>query len=171
MLETIREFAGERLAASSDEDGARRRHAERMYEIAAPRTFRPKRAITAGNRNVTRSSSRSGTTSVQPLDWAAARDVELGLRLAIALENFWAGNPPEGADRMTTLLERAGGRIGPELRAGALRVLGSAVYRAGDHDEGTRLYEQSLALRREARRRPCRRDPHFPARHSCGVSR
>ena len=46
---------------------------------------------------------------------------------------------------MTTLLERAGGRM---ALSWAQRTAGSrsAVYRAGDHDEGTRLYEQSLAL-------------------------
>jgi tetratricopeptide (TPR) repeat protein len=67
----------------------------------------------------------------------------------MALEHFWTATSPfEGIRFLDLLLER-GPRLPVELRARALRVLGGVTFIAGRFEEGTRLYEESLALYRE----------------------
>ena len=71
---------------------------------------------------------------------------ELGLRLAIALEQFWVTNDPfEGVRRLAALLER-GSDVSPLLHARALRVYGESTWISGDFEAGTRLMEQALAV-------------------------
>ena len=142
MLETIREFAAERL---DDADMTRRRHAERMLEIAlsahlsdddddAPTDL----ALGLAERDDMRAA----------LDWAAEHDVGLGLELAVTLENLWtASAPEEGMRRLRLLLDRAHG-IPLDLRARALRVLGGAEDLAGERDLAERYWEESLELYR-----------------------
>jgi tetratricopeptide (TPR) repeat protein len=81
------------------------------------------------------------------LDWAAGvGEIELGLRLAIALEQFWATvAPQEGARRVQALLDRAVS-VSDVIRARALRVFGGVVFMTGEFERGDELVEQSLEL-------------------------
>ncbi|MBA3400943.1 MAG: adenylate/guanylate cyclase domain-containing protein [Actinobacteria bacterium] len=144
MLETIREFAAERLEAADDAADARRRHAERMLSIAQeaglsgddPAAFHIE--IGLAEREDLRGA----------LDWAAEHDVELGLELMIALENFWvASSPLEGMRRVGELLDRAGS-IPTALRANALRVYGGTSDLAGEREHAERVSAESLKLYR-----------------------
>ena len=145
MLETIKEFAHERLEESGTADAIRRRHAVRMLEIARSAALSenddmpPNLEIALAERDDLRAA----------LDWGAEHDLQLTLELAVALENFWnAHAPSEGARRLVPLLDRA--TAAPKhLRATALRALGGALDLTGAREDGRRRYEESLALSRE----------------------
>ncbi|MEP7224710.1 MAG: hypothetical protein ABI783_07120, partial [Actinomycetota bacterium] len=77
---------------------------------------------------------------------AVEDDAELGLELAITLENLWtASAPEEGMRRLGLLLDRAHA-IPLGLRARALRVLGGAEDLAGERDLAESRWEESLEL-------------------------
>ena len=144
MLETIREFALERLGESGLEDGLRRRHAERMLEIASAAQ------LGAGDAEGNIELALAERDDLRAaLDWAETNDASFGLELAVELQNLWnITGPQEGLERMERLLDAA--RAVPmELRAGALRACAGAADLAG-HDElaaqlaqeGLELYEQ-----------------------------
>jgi predicted ATPase len=142
MLETIREFAVEQLDGSGGTDDVRRRHAERMLEIARsahlsedddePFEWR----VALAEREDFRAA----------LDWALKADVVLGLELASNLEAFWGPHAPaEGTRRISDLLARGVG-IPPRLRARALRNLAGAAHQERDYDVADPAYEESLRI-------------------------
>lgn len=82
------------------------------------------------------------------LDWAVDVDVDLGLEVAVALENMWvASGPNEGMRTLDSLLERAID-IPPELQAGALRVYGGCCDLTGKREQAAAAWEKSLELYR-----------------------
>jgi len=98
MLETIHEFAAERLCESGEEDELRRRHAGFFLALAESANLSAE-AINLGPRPELVLPEQDNLRAA--LDWAAeAGEIELGLRLAISLEQFWvAAGPYEGARR------------------------------------------------------------------------
>jgi predicted ATPase/class 3 adenylate cyclase len=141
MLETIRELALERLAESGEGDEIRRRHAEFFLElgqsanlnIEAEGPMRHQLVITDVN------NLRAA------LDWTiASGEAELGLRLAVALENFWVTSDPGEGRRWLEALLALGGNVPPDLHALAIRCLGNCSHTVG-LEEGLALYEQALA--------------------------
>ena len=141
MLEMIREFALERLHESGEAEQVRRRHAERMLAIArAAHLSEDDAESDVGAGLAERDDLRAA------LDWAQENDIELGLEIAVALQNLWnASSPDEGKRRLEALLDRAG-PISPELRARALRVYGGTADLSGNDEQAERLYEASLRL-------------------------
>jgi predicted ATPase len=123
MLETIREYARERLAESGSEDEVRRLHAEyslgfaEKFELALPRTdgdlyWDALPRIAVEHDNVRRA-----------LEWARDRDEdEILLRLTAAVADYWYTRGLHGEGRMwTTLaLERASSPL--EARMAVVRV-------------------------------------------------
>jgi tetratricopeptide (TPR) repeat protein len=80
------------------------------------------------------------------LDWAAEHDVELGLRLAVALENFWiTQGVAEGAARFDVLLARANG-LDVRLLASAHRDRGACADVLGDMNAALPHYVRSREL-------------------------
>jgi predicted ATPase len=144
LLETIREFAVERLEESGEAEQLRRRHAERMLEIARESNLDADDAeadprLTLAEREDMRAA----------LDWAEENDAIFGLELAVELQVLWnAAGPKEGFERIEGLLERAGD-IPLELRARVLRGLGGTADLTGRDDLAVQLTEQSLELYRE----------------------
>jgi predicted ATPase/class 3 adenylate cyclase len=144
MLETIREFAIECLEASGEIDAIRRRHADRMLEIAqeAHLSEDDDEPFDLQSGLADREDFRAA------LDWSVTADPRVGLELSIALEHVWVAHAPaEGAKRTGLLLDSAGD-IPVRLRARGLRVLAGASYLSGDSN-ATRLHEQSLELFRQ----------------------
>jgi predicted ATPase/class 3 adenylate cyclase len=144
MLETIREFAADGLQASADVETLRRRHADRMLEIArlAHLTEEDDEPFELPIVLAERDDMRAG------LDWAADNDLELALELLIALENFWNLHATEEVlGRLDALLMR-GDQAPPRLLAGALRLRGGALHVLASFDLCDAPYEQSLALYR-----------------------
>ncbi len=143
MLETIREYAHERLAESSEPELLRRRHAERMVAVARKAKLEDDGSSVL-QRHELALAERDDLRAA--LDWAARADVEFGVRLAVSLESFWAAHSPaEGARRLRLLLDRAEAVPSP-LQAAALRVLGAASTVSGEVDFGVQRYEESAAM-------------------------
>jgi predicted ATPase len=144
MLETIREFASERLEASAAAEEVRRRHVQfyldfteavgLVGEVPGPETLALVRA----------EKDNLGVA----LQWTLAHDPVLGLRLATALEGYWAVNPIEGMRWLESLLERAS--AAPlALRAHAFRAFGGAANPGGRDDVAELAYARSLDAFRE----------------------
>jgi predicted ATPase len=144
MLETIHEFAAERLRESGEEDELRRRHAEFFLALAESANLSAE-ATDLGPRPEVVLPEQDNLRAA--LDWAAeAGEIELGLRLAIALEQFWVAVAPyEGARRVQAFLDRAAD-IPDVVRARAIRVVGGMIFMTGDFDRGDELMRQSLEL-------------------------
>ena len=146
MLETIREYAVERLEGSPEAIALRRAHAEHYLALAA----------SAGLRDVESGGEQRMDLMIPEHDnlraalgWALEQDLELALRLAVELEMFWSvRSPEEGVHWLTVLLDRAGGAP-LEVRAHALRTLGSTANPAGHDALAERAYAESLELFRE----------------------
>jgi len=144
MLETIRDFAVERLHESGESSELGRRHAVRMLEIARSAHLTPEDSESnVGIALAERDDLRAA------LDWAEEADAELGVTLAVELNNLWnASAPAEGKARLERLLGRAG-ELPLALRAEALRVYSGTVDLVGEHDEAERLLNESLRLYEE----------------------
>src|SRR5262249_35406211 len=122
MLETIREYAAERLEAGGEADEARRRHTAYYLAVAED--------AGAGLRSGRQSSTLRQLTDEQDnlraaLAGALARDdVATAARIAVALRHFWTmhGDVAEGRRWLAAILAHPT-PLPPALRA---RVLGAA---------------------------------------------
>jgi predicted ATPase len=141
MLETIREFAGERLAESGEADEILRRLATHLLALAE--SARLTAESEPGERpELIRPELHNFRRAI---DWAREHDPELAIRLAVSLELFWVLNDAfEGARRLKELLE-TDVAIPPTLRGQALRTLAEAAHTAGDFEAGSRAMAESLA--------------------------
>jgi predicted ATPase/DNA-binding SARP family transcriptional activator len=148
MLETIREYAAERLAESPGAEEVRQRCAEHflaLAELGEPELTGPD--VGAWLERLEREHDNFRAV----LTWAGAMgQIELELRLAGALQVFWRlrGHLHEGRKRLQAALGR--GRNAPAaVRAKALHAAGILVARQGSHDQAREIFEQALALFRE----------------------
>ncbi|HEY1013800.1 MAG TPA: tetratricopeptide repeat protein, partial [Herpetosiphonaceae bacterium] len=144
MLETIRDYAMERLARSGDEEELRERHAETMLQLAeaaepelvGPRQIRWLRWLDADHANLRAA-----------LGWAVARGrSELAMRLSGALRRFWYvyGYLAEGRRWFEQVLALPADE--PSLaRAKAFNGAGVLAYLQDDYAEAEQRYQQSLA--------------------------
>jgi tetratricopeptide (TPR) repeat protein len=147
MLETIREFARGALEASDDAVAARRGHGEYFCAVAEGANLNAGRLRPGGQRLDVAIDEQDNIRSA--LSWAiASADLDLGFRLAVAMEQFWVVNDPhEGSRWFAALFDQPGVEsVDPALRAQALRSYGSSAGIAGEFDSARRFYEQSLAL-------------------------
>jgi predicted ATPase len=142
MLETIREFAAERLRDSGEEVELRRRHAEFFLRLAESANLSADRIDLGQHHDVAIAEQDNLRAAI---DWAAESGYTiLALEIALALENFWvAQNPYEGRRRVAALVEAADG-LPPELEARALRTRGGMAAIMGDFERGAELHLQSL---------------------------
>jgi predicted ATPase len=145
MLETIREFAVERLENSGEADAIRRRHADAFLALAESADLTVE-AIAGGRRSRYEIVVPEQANIRAALDWLLGADeFESAMRLAVALEQYWVTtSPAEGTRLLTEILER-GARVPPELRVRATRCLAGVTYIVGDFETGTRYIEQALA--------------------------
>jgi predicted ATPase len=145
MLETIREFALERLVASGEEDAVRLRHAEHFANLG-----RSANLYTASEGPMRYDLAQPELNNVRSaLAWTIeTRRQDLGLRIAGHLESYWvATNAAEGARWIAALLALAPDPD-PALHALALQCLGNAVGLEGDL-AGERFHHESIAIWRE----------------------
>ena len=142
MLETIREFAAERLEESIDANATRRRHAERMLAIASSAHLNEDDDEPFGLPVVL----AERDDMYVALDWAADNDIELAVELLVSLEHFWNTQSPEDALRRVDRLLSTVSQVPPALRARALRVRGGALHISGHLDSCDAAYDESLAL-------------------------
>jgi tetratricopeptide (TPR) repeat protein len=143
MLETIREFASERLEGSGEADDVRRRHAQRVLVLA-------RGANMSSDHFALESSYERVYAELEDvraaLDWAASQDPALGAEIFASLEQLWATHShSEGRQRADALLEHASA-LPPDLRARVLRTSGGIVFQDGEFDLGETRYREALEL-------------------------
>jgi predicted ATPase/class 3 adenylate cyclase len=148
MLETIREFALERLEASPEAAEIRRRHTRVYLELAeraAPELegSEQKRWLDALEREHDNLRAVLERT-------VAEGDAALASRLSFALWRFWhmRAHLHEARERMERVLALPNLR-GPE-RMRALEAAGGVAYWRGDMDTARAFYHEALALARES---------------------
>jgi predicted ATPase/DNA-binding SARP family transcriptional activator len=143
MLETIREYALERLEETPEANEIRRRHAEFFVTIADVFVNLP----TLDRHEI---AMREQDEIRAALAWALeSGSIVLGLRLAIAAGGWlWAmTDPREGLrwfERVLEILDADA--VAPEIRAEALLQYGAMADLAGENDRAATLYAQSLSL-------------------------
>jgi predicted ATPase len=147
MLETIHEYAREKLAESGEGEALAERHAAYFVALAeeAPPKLRGKEQLLwLGRLEDEQDNLRAA------FDWAAQRgDAELALRLASSLGIFWQIRSylSEGRERLSTALSLPGP---PALRSRALRVAGDLATLQEDYAAASSFVEESLALAEKA---------------------
>jgi tetratricopeptide (TPR) repeat protein len=141
MLETIREYAAERLAESFDDAAVLRRYAE--YVLALTQSANLDFEAEGVQRHDLVVRERDNVH--RALGWALRSDPELGLRLAVALEDYWFTNEPFNGMRWFQALLDAAEEAPPRLRARALCAYGASAHMAGDHRHAELIYKDSLA--------------------------
>jgi predicted ATPase/class 3 adenylate cyclase len=143
MLETIREFAGNRLSELGDMEAVQRAHALRLLELAT--RAGSTEYETMGRAQLDLIAAELDNVRAA-LDWCLASDPTLGLELAVALEGFWViREPVEGAGWEARMLDSASDAP-PELRAAGWRALGGAFDIVGERDRAEPCYRESLEL-------------------------
>jgi predicted ATPase/class 3 adenylate cyclase len=148
MLETIREYALERLAEGSEADALRRRHAEHylaLAEQAEGQVFGADQDLWLGRLEAEHDNLRAA------LEWAQTETAsgDAAVRLAAALWPFWyvRGHLNEGRAALEGALAR--GSSGP---AGARALHGAAILNwfQGDRERAAVHVQESLARSRAA---------------------
>jgi predicted ATPase len=143
MLETIREFANERLVASGEAAELRRRHAQHFLALVeeayphlkgSPKAWLDRLGLEHDNLRTA-------------LDWLESSDeTQLALQMAGALYRFWylRGHFEEGRRRLEGLL-----RVDGRPTAARARALNGAAVMAVDPTTARLRAEEGLALHRE----------------------
>jgi predicted ATPase/class 3 adenylate cyclase len=148
MLETIREFASERLSDDPAADDVRRRHAtfyRDLAEGAGAELTGPNQITWLERFSAEHDNFRAALT------WAERTgELDSAMRLGGSLWRFWQmrGHLREARDRLDRLLSLPGS-AGPEARAKALEAAGGVAYWMAEMSTARRHYEECLALRRE----------------------
>ncbi len=146
VLETIREYALERLAQRGDGEAVQRRHAgfyALLAEQAEPELRGPQQLRWADRLDAELANIRAAMT------WATETgEAEPGLRIGAALWRFWQmqGRLTEGRERLERLLALGSGSS--TARALAQWAVASMAVVQGDHDAVRRLHEASLPVLR-----------------------
>jgi predicted ATPase/class 3 adenylate cyclase len=145
MLETIRQYAREKLSQVGDAEILRQRHLEyfvTLAEKAGPELYRSNQTSWLNRLDDELDNLRVA------LEWALTGDVQAGLRIAAALWRFWdaRGYLWELGDRLGQLLEHD--TTGDVLHAQALAVRSYCVFRQDEFPDAIRIAEQSLQMAR-----------------------
>jgi predicted ATPase len=149
MLETIREYAAERLRASPDADDIRRRHAGHFLRLAReskPRIRTPEIAA------VVEQLARDEGNFRAALTWMIeSGDLESALSLGAELCTFWlTRNYIADARRWRAEVLPQRSAVPAELRAAAARAGGLLAFQFdSDHAEAELLFDECLAVYRE----------------------
>ncbi len=145
MLETIREYALERLRESGEEAATKRAHAAYCLVLAEegnPELNDVDRAAWLARCDVEHDDFRAA------LDWLfQTKDVDWAFRLCLALFRFWdmREHLTEGRDLLEGLLQFAGEKY-PQERARVCQGLGALATAQGDFPAATHYLEQALAI-------------------------
>ena len=148
MLETIREYALERLADSGEQSATQRAHAAYFLVLAEegnPELSPADRARWLAQCDVEIDNFRFA------LDWLfQTLDLNWGLRLCVALFRFWdmREHLTEGRARLETVLRLAGAER-PKERARVSHFLGALATAQGDYPAAESFLELSLSLYEE----------------------
>ena len=148
MLETVREYGLEQLAASNELHAARREHAEHflaLAERAVAEWWGPAPGAWLDRLEAERDNLR------EALAWAHEEQAtELECRLASALHWFWRSRGPVGeGSRWTEALLDGAMKVEPALRAALLMGAGDLAMTQGEFARAAELLDASMSLARE----------------------
>jgi len=149
MLETIREYAAERLAESADADAVRVRHAEHYLAVAAGMADE-----TLGNdqRAVLDAYEREHDNLRAAMTFAIASDRgRMAQELLAAVWRFWQirGHLAEARERAERVLALPSAQARDAVRLAALDAAGGIAYWQADMEPARRWYEEERSLARE----------------------
>ena len=148
MLQTIREFAGEKLEESGEVEAIRDRHVAAFIDLAegtAGGLFGDQRKAMLDRLELDHDNFRAA------LDWCvAAKRTEQGMRLGAALWRFWQmrGHLREARARLEAVLALPGAEGFADARRKALEAVGGVAYWQADMDKAQAFYDEALALTR-----------------------
>jgi tetratricopeptide (TPR) repeat protein len=144
MLETVHEYAREKLQESGEEQEIKRAHAQYFLalaeegesEVRGPEAAKWLERLEAEHDNMR-----------EALSWSLGQEKELGLRLAGALWQFWwmRGHYSEGRRWLENALA-VDGRGSPSARAMALAGIGEIASHQGDLDQAQEACQEGLEL-------------------------
>src|SRR6185503_16860774 len=152
MLETVREYAREKLAITGGANAVRERHRNFFLALALnaePNLAGPEQAIWLQRLEDEHDNLRSALEYCL----AATSGPDAGLRLCGALHWFWImrGYRAEGLDWCVRALGSEGIEKRTPERAMALQAAGILAYHLGDFPAARAYHEDSLAMARELR--------------------
>jgi predicted ATPase/class 3 adenylate cyclase len=148
MLQTVHEFATERLESSGEQEAIRRRHAETyltLAERAAPEL------VGSDQRHWLDLLEHEHDNLRAAIDWAmAAGETELALRLVTAPWRFWQmrGHLVEARTLIGEALARPDATTHPAAYARALGAMGGITYWLGDYETSSDRYRRALEVAR-----------------------
>ena len=153
LLETVRQYARDRLVESGENQIVRARHANyflMMAEEIRPKLRSSEQVQWLGVLEEEHDNLRQALTFYTQ-DTEGAEAGEKGLRLGAALQQFWwtRGHLREGRERFGALLTHPQGQQRTKARADALNGAGILAWMQGEYGEARVLLEESLAIRRE----------------------
>lgn len=147
LLETIRQYAEEKLHGSPDWEGVQNRHFDfflSLAEQAEPEISTSEQPTWLAMLDVERANLRKA------LEWASARGLlENMIRLDAVLFNFWSkrGYVSEGLERLqSAMVAMRSATIPASTRAKALVRAGDLTREAGDYSRAKTLEAEGLAL-------------------------
>jgi predicted ATPase/serine/threonine protein kinase len=148
MLETIREYALEKLQASGEQALTRRAHAAYCLVLAEEATEQsgPEGAEWLERFALEHDNFRAG------LEWLTETgDAEWGLRLGAALFRFWEAREylSEGRDSLGKLLRLVSAAAPTKARERALFAAGVLAVEQGDYASANALIQESLDIARQ----------------------
>jgi predicted ATPase/class 3 adenylate cyclase len=152
MLETIREFATERLADSGEGETIRDRHVARFAELA--RLAEPELMGSSPTEWLERLEREHDNVSAVLDRVIAAGPSDIAVTMPAMLWRSWqmSGRLAEGRRRTEQALVVASGNDDPEARRLLLEAAGGVAYWQGDFDTAGDHYEAQLELARETGR-------------------
>ena len=146
MLETIHEFAEERLELTGEADAVRRRHAGWFLGLAQ----RAERFIWSEHQAAWLERVERAHDNVRvALNWClSGRDEETGVLLAAAMHRFWFARGYIREGRRWSQIAVSKQQVSARGRALALRNLAFFLTYQGEGEQAVRLAEQAVALAR-----------------------
>ncbi len=147
MLETIREFALDQLAAAGEAEQTSARHLQHFLALAKeaqPHLLGEDQAGWIDRLEHEHNNLRAA------LAWGAEHDVTAALELGGALWRYWhfRGHLQEGRERLEALLALPGAAEPTAARSAALDGLAGMVYWQGDFAGARELYLEALDINR-----------------------
>jgi predicted ATPase/class 3 adenylate cyclase len=147
LLETVRQYAQDRLLEAGEAEAVRDRHRDWFLELverAEPKLERSEQVVWFERLEQEHDNLRAALSWSQ----ADARGVDAGLRLGAPLFQLWLkrGHIREGRERLTGLLAQS--HTPTSARAKALCAVGYLASAQGDYDQARGSMEESLALSR-----------------------
>ena len=147
VLETVRQYAHERLVAAGKAPRLQDRHLDWCQALAgqaAQHIGGAEREMWLARLETELENFRSA------LDWSSTAKgrQEAGLRLAAALEDFWyiRGYAGEGQRWLERLLERGGAAVPAALQARAVEILALLAFYQAEHAQALALFEAAYTL-------------------------